>query len=54
MDQPRAVTTIKKWLREHRIATLNVAGSRASGEPRIYQAVFDLLTAVQREDEKGQ
>ncbi len=54
MDQPMAVTTIKKWLHEHRIKTLNVAGSRASGEPRIYRAVFDLLTAVQWEDEKGQ
>ncbi len=54
MNQPTAVTTIKKWLHEHRIETLNVAGSRASGEPRIYRVVFDLLTAVQWEDEKGQ
>jgi len=54
MDQPMAVTTIKKWLDEYRIETLNVAGPRASGEPRIYRAVFDLLTAMQWEDGKGQ
>ncbi|MCF6186122.1 MAG: putative molybdenum carrier protein [Desulfobulbaceae bacterium] len=54
MDQPMAVTTIKKWLDEYRIETLNVAGSRASGEPRLYRAVFELLTAVQWEDGQGQ
>ena len=54
MNQARAATTIRKWLNEHRVETLNVAGSRASGEPRIYRAVFELLTAVHWEDEKGQ
>ncbi|GAB4335784.1 MAG: putative molybdenum carrier protein [Desulfobulbaceae bacterium] len=41
-----AVTALERWLRKHRIAILNVAGPRASGEPRIYDAVRDLLLAV--------
>ncbi len=47
VDRDRAVAAIGKWLEDHRIATLNVAGPRASGEPRIYGAVLDLLLAVQ-------
>ncbi len=38
----RAKKAIEQWLRDHNIETLNVAGPRASGEPRIYRAVFDL------------
>ncbi len=46
--EPRqAAAAIGHWLREHNIRTLNVAGPRASGEPRIYSAVLDLLLTVQ-------
>ena len=45
-SQERAILAVEGWLREHPIATLNVAGPRASSEPRIYQMVYDLLTAV--------
>ncbi|GBE13362.1 putative molybdenum carrier [bacterium BMS3Bbin14] len=42
----QAVASIMAWLRRNRIATLNVAGPRASGEPRIYQAVLHLLKKI--------
>lgn len=42
----QAVTTITAWLRRYRIVTLNVAGPRASGDPRIYRAVFNLLKKI--------
>ena len=42
----RAVREVEGWLRTHRIATLNVAGPRASSEPRIHAAVYALLTAI--------
>ena len=41
MDQ--AVELLTDWLHSHDIKTLNVAGPRASGEPRIYGAVKELL-----------
>jgi hypothetical protein len=37
---------VENWLRQNRISVLNVAGPRASGEPRIYGAVKKLLLAV--------
>lgn len=46
MDREQAVPAIRRWLRAHDIRTLNVAGPRASGEPRIYRAVFELLLSV--------
>lgn len=42
----RTVTAITAWLRRYRIVTLNVAGPRASGDPRIYRAVFNLLKKI--------
>ena len=45
-SQDRAILAVQEWLLAHPIATLNVAGPRASSEPRIYQAVHDLLMAV--------
>ncbi len=42
----QAVREVERWLHAHRIATLNVAGPRASSEPRIHAAVFALLTAI--------
>ncbi len=50
IDKVKAAMLIKKWLLEYRIEILNVAGPRASGEPRIYQAVFDILIAVPWEE----
>jgi hypothetical protein len=41
-----AVVAVEKWLKRHGIRTLNVAGPRASNEPRIYDAVLALLLAV--------
>ncbi|MFP7754035.1 putative molybdenum carrier protein [Thermodesulfobacteriota bacterium B35] len=46
VDREQAATTIGRWLREHAIRTLNVAGPRASGEPRIYEEVLELLLSV--------
>lgn len=45
-SQDRAILAVQEWLLGHPIATLNVAGPRASSEPRIYQAVYGLLMAV--------
>ena len=50
INQAQAATIVKDWLLEHRIDIVNVAGPRASGEPRIYQAVFEILTAVPWEE----
>ena len=44
MDE--AVEAAVKWLSRNTIATLNVAGPRESGEPRIYKAVHNLLLTV--------
>ena len=47
-DIPRdhAVQAIETWLARYDIETLNVAGPRESGAPGIYQAVLELLLAV--------
>jgi len=37
---------ITEWLRVHRIRTLNVAGPRASKDPRIYHDTLSLLESV--------
>lgn len=42
----RAKNAIEKWLDQYNIITLNVAGPRASGEPRIYDAVYALLLSI--------
>lgn len=44
MDE--AVDAVVKWLKRNTISTLNVAGPRASGEPRIYDAVYHLLLVI--------
>jgi hypothetical protein len=44
INRQQAITAIQKWLDRHRVRTLNVAGPRASGEPRIYRAVYELLS----------
>jgi hypothetical protein len=42
----RSAVRITEWLRTHRIRTLNVAGPRASKDPRIYQDTLSLLESV--------
>lgn len=42
----KAVIALETWLKRYAVKTLNVAGPRTSKEPRIYQAVCDLLLAV--------
>lgn len=45
-----AVYAVEKWLQRYDIATINVAGPRASGEPRIYDAVYELLLKISWQD----
>ncbi len=44
MDE--AVDAVVKWMKEHSISTLNVAGPRASSSPGIYDTVLRLLLAI--------
>lgn len=43
---PSAVAAVREWLERVRPAVLNVAGPRASQEPRVAAAVAELLHAV--------
>jgi len=45
-----ASAALRNWLREHRIQRLNVAGPRASNEPRIHKAVYSILIAFPWEE----
>jgi Circularly permutated YpsA SLOG family len=45
-DQQLAAQLVEHWLATFTCRILNVAGPRASNEPRIYTAVFALLTAI--------
>jgi hypothetical protein len=42
----RAAVLITQWIDAHRIQVLNVAGPRASKDPRIYQDTLSLLESV--------
>jgi hypothetical protein len=46
IDNPQAAAMVEKWLQTLRIETVNIAGPRASSEPRIYDAVYSLLTTL--------
>ncbi len=46
----QAATALLAWLREHNIRILNVAGPRASNEPRIHGAVYSILTDLSWEE----
>jgi hypothetical protein len=46
VNEAQATALVKQWLVELQPAILNVAGPRASSEPRIYPAVYALLTSV--------
>jgi len=41
-----AVDAVEKWLRKYGIETLNIAGPRDSGDPRIYDAVYELVMKI--------
>jgi len=42
----QAAEAVETWLDRYKVRVMNVAGPRASGEPRIYSAVCDMLMAV--------
>jgi hypothetical protein len=42
----QATLTITHWITQNRIGVLNVAGPRASSDPRIYGAVINILETV--------
>jgi len=44
INENQAITALWKWMDEHGIQRLNVAGPRASSEPRIHGAVYAILT----------
>ena len=37
---------VLKWIRHHKLDVLNVAGSRASKDPKIYNATIQLLDDI--------
>ena len=41
-----AALRVERWLAKIRPEILNVAGPRASHDPHIYQAVFELISAI--------
>lgn len=45
-----AVDAVERWIQRYEIATMNVAGPRASGEPRIYDTVYALLLKINWQD----
>ncbi|MDR2551179.1 MAG: putative molybdenum carrier protein [Desulfobulbus sp.] len=46
VDKDRARILVEEWVGRHGLAVVNVAGPRASSEPRIYRAVHALLLAI--------
>lgn len=43
-DRDSAVQAVAEWLQEHQVRTLNVAGPRASSDPRIHQSTYRLVS----------
>ena len=41
-----AAQTLRQWIRDHQVQTLNIAGPRASHDPAIYQAALHVLLQV--------
>ena len=50
ITETQAATALLSWLHEHKIRILNVAGPRASNEPRIHGAVYSILTNLSWEE----
>lgn len=45
---------VRRWLRQHDVRTLNVAGPRASWEPEIYELTYAFMRAVLNGDDAGE
>ena len=50
ITETQAAAALLSWLQEHKIRILNVAGPRASNEPRIHEAVYSILTNLAWEE----
>jgi predicted Rossmann-fold nucleotide-binding protein len=50
ISQEQAITALWKWINEHEVRRLNVAGPRASHSPRIHGAVYEILTSFPWEE----
>ena len=46
VDMRKAGLIINIWIHRYKIKVLNVAGPRASKDPMIYQATFELLEVL--------
>jgi hypothetical protein len=46
LSMQEAAQIINKWIQSHKLKVLNVAGPRASKDPKIYQATMELLEAA--------
>jgi len=46
IDKKQAVVVVEQWVCSMAFKVINVAGPRASSDPRIYQAVYSLLTEI--------
>lgn len=46
MSSELALQDVRRWLSEHRVQTLNVAGARSSEDPQIYDATFRLISRL--------
>ncbi len=52
ITETQAATALLSWLHEQKIRILNVAGPRASNEPRIHGVVYSILTNLSWEELK--
>ena len=46
VGREQAASMVETWLQTLHLETVNVAGPRASSEPRIYEAVYSLLIGI--------
>ena len=46
VERGQAASLVEQWIRDKRPGVVNIAGPRASNEPRIYEAVYALLTGI--------
>lgn len=49
LSYPEAARMIREWVRQNGIKVMNVAGARGSKDPKIYEAVTELLEATLNE-----
>lgn len=42
-DKNKPHDSVRKWIDDHKISVLNIAGPRASSQPKIYHAVYQSL-----------